>query len=273
MEPGFHEHQLEQGSSMQQFGPIFSPANVATTAIDNPEAALGKQVVNSAVSAIQEAINPTPEQQAERERAQKQEAEAREKREKAEDQQALQQQQDLQRMRLDAQLIDEAVEPDTRPEFISKAEVIGRLDQNVDDGVVGIDAQGVEMAAERQRVLQRLDTAGIEMNVPGLDGHVPEVAFGVFANAGVIRLEQVGQERQQNDRFDLNTADTTERDRNIRTLEDGSKLMYARLTFKDGSQVTIDLVFRPEEALDDRGTYAGKPEAARRREDEYLSAA
>lgn len=259
---------------MQALAMPISPIDIVNTAIDNPEAALQQIAVNSAAQAISEAINPTPEQQAEKERAQQEQgrkdAQVREQQQKNDDQQRDDQMR-LEQARRDALRLEEGLQSPTAVSAgTSPAEVLKKLNEASHDDGVGFDAASVELAGEREKVVERITnmrlaaSGSMEVALPGLDGFSPEIPFTIFERAGVIRLSlQDEQTLPDSIKQDPNTEfESFDRGPKVLDLPNGEKRVKVRLEYSDGTVANTELKFSPttEDApAEVIGTIAAKP--------------
>lgn len=246
---------------MNMFGPIFTPGQIIDAAVDNPQQAVAEIAINAAVDAVDQAINPSPEQRAAEERAREEqgrkEAEARAQKEQAE-RKAADEQQQLAIAQREAQRIQDAVRNENEPmPMQSRADVLARIGPaGVADGI-GFDHRSVQITAEENAIIQRIlaqenrpDTQ-LSMEIGGLDGWAPEIPPSILERTGVIRLSRQSDE-------DLSPElirDTRDKD-----LEDGSKRIPVVLEYSDGAKVRLQMDFRPEAAEEgDDATVVAKP--------------
>lgn len=244
---------------MSLFGPVYSPAEVVNTAVENPQRAMGQMVVNAAVDAVEQAINPSPEQKAQEERAREEQGRKdAEKREK--DQQTHEEQQ---RLLLEAQrqqqIILESRNDPAALTTTNKAAVLGRVGpERLDDGIA-FDSAAVELEAQRQRVVQEIlrddgrQDGAVAVSIPGLDGLAPEIPLKILSGAGVIRLSlqeaELAPELANDPRVDKGQFIRED----VVAERDGGKRIRVRLDFADGTHVNTELDFKPAESQESEG--------------------
>lgn len=238
------------------FGPIYSPIDVVNTAVQSPESAIQKMVVNSTVEAVQKALEPPTQE--EKEKAQQQEAKKQQE-ERDKQQQADEARRQADRLRL-VLAGDETLTP-----AIGKAEALKAADHIEVNTGAGIDDVEVALAGKRQEVLseiEKMKTGGdgkLNVNIDGLAGFAPEVPSYVLERAGVIKLSLDTRSPGLVTNPD-NEEQSFMRGGAITPLSSDEMSVRVRLDFADGTVANTEMRFR--KAAEDSATTDSASELA-----------